>query len=836
VAQTIKLYDTSISKLVERSLQTLQRFLEYAGKPLFKPLTYFAVALLVIFQTIKVKGLSPETMLFLSKKVFSLSKKLYIRKIKEAKLNLSGVAGKLTSLKNTISESKKYAEGVFSRFKENISSYRPESFRKVYTRILYPLAAPAVIVAFFSFGIWGFILKDLPSPGQLTKRKVDVSTKIYDRNGILLYKIYKDHNRTPVKLEDIPKHVQLATLAIEDAEFYYHTGFSVRGMMRAALDNLRKKRLSGGSTITQQLVKNTLLTPEKTIRRKLREITLAVLVEIKYSKDEILQMYLNEVSYGGTAYGIQEAARVYFGKDVDRLTLGEAALLAGLPKSPTEYSPFGLNPELALARQKEVLKLMRINGYINQDQYKTAMEERIRFVRNKTDIKAPHFVMFVRESLEEKYGKQVVQTGGLKVITTLDYKIQKLAEEAVKSEVENLKNLNVTNGANVVLNPKTGEILAMVGSKDYFDTQNDGNVNVVTRLRQPGSSIKIVNYAYALENSYTPATILKDTPVRYVSRGQPPYSPKNYDGKYVGFLSLREAFAQSRNVPAVKVLASYGVENMVKMGQEMGIASWSDPGNYGLSLTLGGGDVKLLDLARVYSTVANYGTRVPLKSVISIENYKGKILENNECIFTEEVDDNYKIAQNSKRALDNFFDTFSKDVLASSHTNASCASKQVLDPRVAFMLTDILKDNNARSPAFGHNSLLNIPNHKEVAVKTGTSNDLRDNLAVGYNQDYVVGVWVGNNDNSPMSRVASGITGATPIFNKIMTALLSKKENHDWVIPEGLKRVRVCKLTGTLSCSGCPMRFEWFLEENTPTKHCSSQTIAEINKKTQEKP
>jgi 1A family penicillin-binding protein len=657
------------------------------------------------------------------------------------------------------------------------------------------------VISVASFSVWFFILRGLPSPKDLVLRDIEVSTKIYDRNGVLLYTIYKNKNRTLVPLNKIPAHVILATLASEDAEFYTHPGFSIKGIFRALVNNATKGELTGGSTITQQLVKNALLTPEKTLSRKIKEVVLSIETELAFSKDEILEMYLNEVAYGGTAYGIQEAARIYFGKDVQNLTLSEAALLAGLPKSPTKFSPFGANPDLAISRQKDVLNLMVINKFIDDNEAEKAKEQKLVFAPNKTDIKAPHFVMYVRQLLVEKYGEEVVEKGGLSVVTTLDYSIQKLAEESVSSEISKLSPLHVGNGAAVIVNPKTGEILAMVGSKDYFDTENDGNVNVTIRPRQPGSSIKVVNYAYALSTNYTPASVLSDSPVTFSVPGQPPYSPKNYDGRYRGNLSLRSAFAESRNVPAVKVLASYGVDKMIDLGQKMGITTWQDPSKYGLSLTLGGGDVKLIDLATAYATVANYGQRPTFASILRIVNYKGKILEENGCT----------------------------DFMA---LRPSCETQQVLDPRVAYLLIDILKDNAARSPAFGTNSALVISGHPEVAVKTGTSNNLRDNLTVGFNQDYLVAVWVGNNDNSPMSRIASGITGAAPIFNRIMSSLLAGQESLSWDIPQGLDKLTVCSLTGSLPCSGCPTRTEWFLTENKPAKACVPE---QITKKLQEK-
>jgi len=634
---------------------------------------------------------------------------------------------------------------------------------------------------------WAVILKDLPSPETLTQREIHFSTKIYDRNGILLYNIYKDENRTPTTLSEIPLHVQLAILAAEDAQFYNHLGFSVKGMSRALYKYLKEGKVEGGSTITQQLVKNALLTPERTIRRKIKEIYLAIKIERLHSKEEILEMYLNEVPFGGTAYGIREAAKVYFDKDIKDLNLGEGALLAGLIQSPTKYSPFGANPELARIRQSEILELMVEQGFINHEQKEDASQTELVFAKNKIDILAPHFVMFVRQALVDRYGEELVEKGGLKVVTTLDLKTQKLAEEAVTSEVNKLNRLNVGNGAAMVVNPKNGDILAMVGSKNYFDTQADGNVNVLTRLRQPGSSIKVVNYAYALSHGFTPATILEDTPITYNIAGSPPYTPKNYDSSYRGRISLRSALAESRNIPAVKVLASYGVGNMVAMGQKLGITSWQDPTDYGLSLTLGGGDVRLTELAQVYATIANSGVKVNLHSIKSITDSSGEILYENSC--------------------------GSKNRFIIDGAEEKCG-EQVIDPRVAYMLTDILSDNGARTPAFGTHSALSVPNHK-VAVKTGTSNDLRDNVTIGFTPEILVVSWVGNNDNSPMSRLASGITGAAPIWNSIISSLLNNN-NSEWETPTGLVQRPICPQTGTLPCSGCAVRNEWFLEENQP--------------------
>ncbi len=748
---------------VELSLfETLKEVLIFVGKPVYILLSHLIIAVLFLLYIL---GYLTRT---------ALTYRLPAVKLPKVKLKLFYLKGQLLV---------EMATSLLSKIK----------LPRIPRKKAFPYLGFIVVILFFGFIFWYGILRGLPSPKQLTEREIEVSTKIYDRNGVLLYKIYKDKNRTVIPLSKIPLHARLATLAAEDAEFYSHPGISIRGIMRAATKNIQKGELSGGSTITQQLVKNALLSPEKTLTRKMREVVLSVEVELTFTKDQILEMYFNEVPYGGTAYGVEAASQQYFGKDVKDLTLAEAALLAGLPKSPTKFSPFGANPDLARAREVEVLRLMRINKFITKEQEGQALKEKLVFAPNKIDIKAPHFVMYVRGQLVDKYGEEMVEKGGLEVVTTLDYEIQKLAEETVASEVEKLKNLHVGSGAALVLNPKTGEILAMVGSKDYFDTANDGNVNVTIRARQPGSSIKVVNYSYALANGFTPASILDDSPVTFVVPGQPPYSPRNYDGAFRGRLSLRSALAQSRNIPAVKVLASYGVGKMIEQGRKMGITTWEDTKRFGLSLTLGGGEVKLIDLAKVYATIADYGKRPEIASILEIKNYKGEDLEKNECL-----------------------------------AQGRCEKEQAVDPGVAYLLIDILKDNVARAPEFGLNSALVIPKHPEVAVKTGTSNDLKDNLTVGFNQKYLVATWVGNNDATPMARVASGVTGASPIWSRIMTALLASEPSHDWEVPQGLVQVPICSLTGTLPCEGCATKMEWFRQENKPKSACSLEQIQKL--------
>lgn len=749
-------------KLIKRSLVVI-------GKPV-----YFVISLLFTIPVFLLGSINKLNKLILpkpkkknvqkkkkTKKVYKKRSKFFLRLL-ELRLNL-------------------IFAGILKKIKLFLSFSKEAKFKRRPNRKIRPIF---IIIFIFLLGTVSFyflIIKDMPSPYELASRSPNVSTKIYDRNGNLLYKIYKDENRTIIPLGQIPENIRLATLAAEDAEFYTHPGFSIKGIFRALIKDIKTGQIHGGSTITQQLVKNTLLTPEKTITRKIRELILSVEIETIYTKDEILEMYLNEVSYGGTAYGIEEASLSYFGKSVEKLDLAEAALLAGLPKSPTAYSPFGSNPDFAFERQREVLHLMVINKYINQADYLKASQEKLHFAPNKTNIKAPHFVMYIRQIMADKYGETTLEKGGLEITTSLDLSIQETSEKVIGDELTRLRGMNVSNGASLVINPQTGEVLAMVGSKDYFDTENDGNVNVLTSLRQPGSSIKIVNYAYALANGFTLASIINDSPITFYSPGTTPYSPVNYDGKFLGNVSLRSALARSRNIPAVKVLASYGVTKMIEQGQKMGITTWNDPNLYGLSLTLGGGAIKALDLAKVYATIANYGKTPELMPILEVKNYKGQILEKN-----------------------------------------TPKSSQTINSRIAFLLTDVLKDNNARAPEFGYNSHLVVKNHPEIAVKTGTSNDLRDNWTVGYNQNFLVLTWVGNNDNSPMSRIASGVTGASPIWNKIMSSILNDEPSIDWDIPEGVSKINICASSGTLPCEGCSSKQEWFLDENRPTKHCTA--------------
>lgn len=670
------------------------------------------------------------------------------------------------------------------------------------------------LISLFTISFWWaqFIFK-LPQPGQLVTRSQALSTKIYDREGNILFKMYRNENRTLLPLGEAPLELKQATIAIEDAEFYNHHGFSTRGIIRAFRRNLAGAELSGGSTITQQLVKNTLLSPEKTITRKIKEIILAIRVEMTFTKDQILEMYLNEVSYGGSSYGIEEAAQVYFKKSARELTLAQSALLAGLPKAPTTYSPFGANPQLARARQLEVLSRMVQENFITPEEAENAGAEKLEFAPQKTDIKAPHFVMYIKQLLVEKYGERMIEEGGLSVYTTLDPKIQEMSESIVLREVKKVENLRISNGAALVTNPGNGEILAMVGSKDYFDQKIDGNFNITTALRQPGSSIKPLNYAYAIENKlYTPSSTISDTPVTFKAAGSPPYSPKNYDGRFHGIVSIRTALGSSYNIPAVQILASYGVQKMVDLGRKLGISTWQDPSRYGLSLTLGGAEVKMIDMSVLYSTFANSGKKTALEPIIRVETHTGKVLEEQGCKETQEAP---------------VVGRFIRQAQAAEAAPVGC-SLQALSTGTAFLITNILKDNRARSPAFGPTSRLIVKNHPEVAVKTGTTQNQRDNWAIGYTQDYVVTVWVGNNNNLPMARVSSGVTGATPIWQNIFTELLKNSPSKEWPIPEDVVKLPFC-------ADQLPGLEEYFLKGTEPKGSCVARPKEEgAEEKTEE--
>ena len=665
------------------------------------------------------------------------------------------------------------------------------------------------------------LLKDVPNPSKLVKTPAPISTQILDRHGKLLYEVYSQYKRTPVTLDSIPLSVQQATIAIEDKNFYYHHGLDTLGILRAAFNTLRGKRLEGGSTITQQLVKNALLSDSsRTITRKIREAVLAILTEFTYSKEEILELYLNHAPYGGAVYGIETASETYFGKSAKDLTLAESALLAGLPQSPTRYSPFGANPELAVNRQKDVLRRMVEDKYITQTQADDAKNQKLNFLKKNISLNAPHFSLLVRDALVQKYGEDKVNLGGLRVTTTLDLDLQQYFEASLAAEMKKISKLKISNGAAVVTKPNTGEIIALIGSKDYFNDDIDGQVNITTALRQPGSSIKPINYAVGLLRGWTASTTYLDVPTCFNVAGQKQYCPKNYDGTFRGPVSMRQSLANSLNIPAVKQLALNGLDSFIATASAMGISTWKDPKNYGLSLTLGGGEVTMLDMAKAFGTFANSGVTVPLVTVIKVEDYTGKVLEQIEP---------EKIANIVSVLPQNWTDFWQSQNSQTVTTASPNDPKVTLPEEVTFIISDILADNGARSATFGSSSFLVIPN-RTVSVKTGTTNDLKDNWTIGYTQDYLAVTWVGNNDNSSMSYVASGVTGASPIWNSIMRKLLKDEKDKPLVKPEKIINYQVCNLTGLLAQqeNQCESHNEYFIEDILPLGQSSYPTRQQV--------
>ena len=642
-----------------------------------------------------------------------------------------------------------------------------------------------IIILCLSIAMFIFLLKDLPNPTKLSSPTTPQSTQILDRNQKLLYTIYSQKNQTFIPLSVIPKYLQHATIAIEDKEFYHHGAIDIKGISRALISIVFHRQLQGGSTLTQQLVKNSLLTPERTLTRKVKEVILSFATEALYPKDKILEMYLNQSPYGGAVWGVEAASLTYFGKHAKDLDLAESALLAGLPEAPTTNSPFGSHPEFAKNRQIEILNKMYEQKYITKAEKDKALKEPLRFQKISQNILAPHFVLYIKDLLIKKYGEKRMEEGGIKIVTTLDLDIQNLAQATVAAEVKKLKGFKVSNGAAMVVNPKTGEILAMVGSRDYFDPDIDGNVNVALAHRQPGSSIKPINYALGLIKGFTAATPFIDQKTCYPTIENKQYCPVNYDGKFHGVLQMRYALGNSVNIPAVKMLKANGIDAMIDLANQMGIQTFTHSTDYGLSLTLGGGEVTMLEMAQAYGIFANGGYKVDLHPILKATDRNGKVLE-----------------------------TYTPPP-------SPIFGKKILPEGVSFIISDILADNNARLMEFGENSALKIPN-QIVSVKTGTTNDFRDNWTIGYTPELVVATWVGNNDNSQMSGLASGITGAAPIWHGIINELLKGKAIHPPQRPPQIVQKRICSVSGLLPVGTesptCQTRFEYFVKGTEPTK------------------
>ena len=611
-----------------------------------------------------------------------------------------------------------------------------------------------LILGFVCTGALSLWLSSLTIPdlGSFETRKVMQSTKIYDRTGeILLYDVHENVRRTVISIDDMSRNIKNAAVAIEDAEFYQHDGIRPLAFLRAILVNLKEGGLSqGGSTITQQVVKNTLLTSDKQISRKLKEWVLAIKLEKKLTKEQILEIYLNESPYGGNLYGIEEASQAFLGKSASDLTIAESAYLAALPQAPTYYSPYGDHTEELDDRKNLVLERMLEKNFITAEEYASAKDEEVLFApRPETGIKAPHFVFYVLAQIEEKYGRRAVEEDGLRITTTLDWTLEQKGEAIVNEyALSNAERYNAENAGLVAIDPKTGQILTMVGSRDYFDTAIDGNFNLAVAKRQPGSAFKPFVYATAFKVGYTPDTIVFDVETQFSTTCSSQnftsdggcYSPGNYDDIFRGPVTLRNALAQSINVPAVKVLYLVGINNALRTARDMGIETLTDPGRYGLTLVLGGGEVTLLDITSAYSVFANDGVRNPYTAILKIENALGETL--------------YEFEPKSAR---------------------------VIPANAVREVSDILSDNVARTPLYGANSLLYFGG-RDVAVKTGTTNDYRDAWTIGYTPNIAVGAWAGNNDNRSMEKKISGLI-ITPLWRAFMDEAVKTFNQESFVPP-----------------------------------------------------
>ncbi len=672
---------------------------------------------------------------------------------------------------------------------DNHNNSRKKAKKSLTKKIIYLafilLASFLIIIA--AMVVW--LSRDLPNPNELINREVAQSTKIYDRTGEnILYEISGDERRTLVPLKDIPDKVKQATIAIEDKNFYNHGGFSVWAMVRTVITNVIYNRSAGGSTLTQQFIKNAVLSNEKTITRKIKELIMAYQLEKKFSKDEILQMYLNEIPYGSNAYGVEAASQKYFGKSVRDLNLAEAAILAALPQSPSRYSPYGPNKDLLMGRKDYILNLMAEQGYISAAERDGAKQQIISFKGRDNNIAAPHFVMYIKDILSEKYGEKMVEQEGLKIYTTLDLYKQKIAEEIITEKTTDYpKKFGANNASLISIDPKTGQILAMVGSKDYFDDSIDGQVNVATRPRQPGSSMKPIVYAALFEKGYTPDTILYDVVTNFSTNSAQPYTPHNYNGKEYGPVKIRQALAGSLNIPAVKAIYLADINNVIDLAENMGYSTLSQRSRFGLSLVLGGGEVKLLEHVNAYSAFARDGKMSPLVSILKIEDKNGRVIEE------------YQPSE-----------------------------KKVLDSQVARMINSILSDNAARTFIFGAKNSL-VLGDRPVAAKTGTTNDYHDAWTIGYTPSLVTGVWVGNSDNKSMKGQADGSILAAPIWHDFMARVLGGTPSEKFKSPDDyktgkpildgqipLQTVKIDKSSGLLATSSTPPEL---VEEREITVH-----------------
>lgn len=673
---------------------------------------------------------------------------------------------------------------------------------------IFGLVLLAAIGLGFFASVWLVgAVRGLPSPEQFLGRHIVQSTKIYDRTGnVLLYEIHGEEKRTVIPFEKIPQPAKEATVAVEDQGFYQHQAFDWRAMIRALAVNLIKGRVvQGGSTITQQLAKNAFLTPERTINRKAKELILSYQIEKRYSKDEILNLYLNTVPYGAGAYGIEAASQTYFSKSAEALSLAESAVLASLPKAPSYYSPWGSHREELEQRKNYALEQMFKMGFIDTEEKIRAQNSTVKFAEQKIgSIKAPHFSIMIKDYLVDKYGEEEIERGGLKVFTSLDWPLQEVAEKSVKEGSQ--RNSELYQGRNAALvaqDAKTGQILAMVGSKNYFGEPEpagcepgktcrfEGNFNVATQgLRQPGSAIKPFAYITAFKKGYSPETVVFDAPTEFsVRRDACPiininfsdknplcFHPENFDQKFRGPVNLRNALAQSINVPSVKTLYLATLNNTLETARDFGITTLTDPNRYGLSLVLGGGEVKLIDLVGAYSIFAQEGVKHRQSMVLRVENSEGVVLE---------------------KYLDN--------------------AVQVIDPQYAQLINNVLSDIEARAPLFQNSLNLTVFPDREVALKTGTTNDYRDAWTIGYTPSLVVGVWAGNNNNAPMQKQGGSILAAVPIWNEFVKQALSNQPAEFFNKPEPAPFTDKPMLSGRYLINNAVHSILYYVDANNPT-------------------
>ncbi|MDO8429456.1 MAG: PBP1A family penicillin-binding protein [Candidatus Daviesbacteria bacterium] len=641
----------------------------------------------------------------------------------------------------------------------------------VWILALIPLSVLSLIAVFTHL----YFAPDISSRERIMNRK-DTGVILMDQNNTPFFTLYEARQKTFIPLSEIPEQTKQAVIAVEDDDFYLHQGFSIRGIVRSLVTDVKLGQAKqGGSTITQQLVKNSILTSGKSFLRKYQEILLSERIEVNYSKDEILEMYLNSVYFGSGAFGIEEAAEAYFNKPAKKLTLAESAYLAGLLPSPSKYSPFNGNGDKAKSRQLYTLSRMQDAGYINQEEKEEAQKIPVEFERGEDEMNdlAPHFAMMVRDELNKMYGEEKVTRSGYKVRTTINLEWQEYAEKVVADHVQKISGNQVSNGAAVVIDPENGQILSLVGSKDWR-TEGFGKVNVATAKRQPGSSFKPIVYAAAFEKGViTPSTVLKDEPTTYqANRWSQAYTPRNYDSKFRGPVLPRRALANSLNVPSVQVLSKLGMPEALEMAKRLGITSLNDPSKYGLSLVLGAGEVSLIEMTGAYATFANDGVYNPPITILEIYD------KHNQKIYQQEA-----------------------------------KPKKVLDKKYTFLISSILSDNNARQEIFGGA----LTNSKGAAVKTGTTSDYKDSWTLGYTNDLTVGVWVGNNDGAPMNNIA-GSLGAAPIFKSLIEKFATAA---NFIPPDGLIKLAICRHNGLRSKEATSSAYtEYFIKGSEPKGVC----------------